>query len=219
MTIQAAICLKQTCQFLYKDITEFWSYAYHVDRLLLPFFKSAEDIIRFGHMQGQTGAIIAGSIVLKFFMRHQLDSSPLTIYVHYSSKSSITSVLCDAGYWKSEESYNTNQEPYQVPCFPPNRYPGDLRVQAIPKDCDNSAGTIVEALVFKREIRVIEVALVSDLPLYTILTFQTSEFLNLHWYIWGNLRIYHSCTYVPDHANACTQPLPSRNLLEVQGPC
>jgi hypothetical protein len=159
------VSLQRTSRFFKADLACFKSSAYSLDKLLLHFLEP-QSIHHFLTMQAHSGAVIAGSVVLKFFKRHRLDNNTLTLYVHHSFHTMVASFLSYAGYSEACPTHPSSLTGSRS-------YPAD---GAIAADCNNHGGTIARICKFSKEHRTIELALITGDILSTIFDFQTSRF-------------------------------------------
>jgi hypothetical protein len=161
--------LHKVCHTLGQEVGCFLSNAYCIDKLLLGFFSTTQ-IPGFIAVQSHTGALIAGSIALKFLLRDSsLCQSPLTIYVESCYETMLTDFLQSAaGYtlhmhdstWVGEE-ITADWNIIQFNLLD--------KVLMFTKKSDNiSTG-----------VRVIEVGVVRRPPIHILFCFQSSEFISL----------------------------------------
>jgi hypothetical protein len=168
-TIHTILTLRKVCLALEQEVKGLLSDAYCIDRLLLGFFSTMQ-IPGFMSIQSHTGALIAGSIALKFLLRDpSLGQSPLTLYVESFFKNVITDFLQTAGY-----TVHTHDSTWVG--------------EGITADWDTTRFSLLDkALMFTKElstgVRVIEVGFIRRPPIHVLFCFRSSEFIPLSQYI------------------------------------
>lgn len=83
-------------------VAAFLKCTYWLDLFLLPFFTVAQ-YLQFQRLQGETGALISGSVALQFFDRTHYGTSDLDIYVNHHYILVVHEFLLSAGYTYQEE--------------------------------------------------------------------------------------------------------------------
>lgn len=91
------IHFKLVCQWFHRLGDTFYRHAYNVERILGSFFPNA--VASFQSTQRRTGAIICGSIALRFFDRLEIkENTDLDVFIQEGRERSMVKWLIQAGY-------------------------------------------------------------------------------------------------------------------------